>query len=1092
MIHEGSPTVYQLRPKKENIGTLTRMTFGEKDLSKINKTILLVGETGAGKSTLINALVNFTMGVKQEDDVWFQIVEEEKKEQSESQTSDVIVYEIFGFEDGTQPFSLSIIDTPGYGDAEGTERDVIVSQRLLDLFRSDDGVHAINAVGLVMKASENRLNDRLRYIFSSVMSLFGKNMEKNIVALITHSDGMTPKNVLGALEDAKIKCARDEDNEPVHFMFNNRQTKLKTKKNANAKGAWDSTMDQMGQFVEFLKKAEPRNLITTEVLNLHIQITACAQNLQERIELTELKEREIKQTEEALKQHKEDVKNNEKFTVEVDESYKEKEDVSERRWYYLWRNYGGAVTCNVCQENCHVSCTLAWYAEHCEVMKDGRCTVCSGKCPASDHVKEKKKYVNKTKRVTKTVAEMKEKYEKGKAGGEKSTSLLENLKREKEKLQREKEKLLEESFQHVVKLEQIALNVNALSTYDLVAFLLEKMEERGDTEKVQKLKEMKRRMDEDKGTKSVLKYMRGGLAAFGRPDVTAEATIRSLRHQHLFQPHGVQPSLPDITMATQITNASSKYKDFISKSIMIHEGSPTVYQLRPKKENIGNLTRMTFGEKDLNKINKTILLVGETGAGKSTLINALVNFTMGVKQEDDVWFQIVEEEKKKQSESQTSDVIVYEIFGFEDGTQPFSLSIIDTPGYGDAEGTERDVIVGQRLLDLFRLDDGVHAINAVGLVMKASENRLNDRLRYIFSSVMSLFGKNMEKNIVALITHSDGVTPKNVLDALEDANIKCARDEDNEPVHFMFNNHQTKLKTKKNKFALKGAWDLTMDQMGQFVEFLKKAEPRNLITTTEVLNLHIQITACAQNLQERIELTELKEREIKQTEEALKQHKEDVKNNEKFTVEVDESYKEKEDVSERRWYYLWLNYGGAVTCNVCQENCHVSCTLAWYAEQCVVMKDGSCTVCSGKCPASDHVKEKKKYVTKTKRVTKTVAEMKEKYEKGKAGGEKFTSLLENLKREKEKLQRGKEKLLEESFQHVVKLEQIALNVNALSTYDLVAFLLEKMEERGDTEKVQKLKEMKRRMDEDKGTKSVLKYMRGGLAAFGRPGKKSMK
>ncbi|KAK2887855.1 hypothetical protein Q8A73_019303 [Channa argus] len=157
------------------------------------------------------------MGVKFEDNIWFEIVESERRSQSESQTSDVVVYEIFGFDDKTVPFSLTIIDTPGYGDTRGIDLDVIVSQRLFDLFRSENGVHEVDAVGLVMKASENRVSDRLRYIFDSVMSLFGKDLEKNIVALITHSDGATPINVLKAL-DASKKRPGEENHCPHHTL----------------------------------------------------------------------------------------------------------------------------------------------------------------------------------------------------------------------------------------------------------------------------------------------------------------------------------------------------------------------------------------------------------------------------------------------------------------------------------------------------------------------------------------------------------------------------------------------------------------------------------------------------------------------------------------------------------------------------------------------------------------------------------------------------------------------------------------------------------------------------------------------------------
>ncbi|XP_035847763.1 uncharacterized protein LOC116066775 isoform X1 [Sander lucioperca] len=558
------------------------------------------------------------------------------------------------------------------------------------------------------------------------------------------------------------------------------------------------------------------------------------------------------------------------------------------------------------------------------------------------------------------------------------------------------------------------------------------------------------------------------------------------------------------------TNTSSKYENIISTSEEIQSGSPTLYQLKPKKEdiqpprtkkeNIGTLTRITLGEKDPNKINKTILLVGETGAGKSTLVNTLVNYAMGVELEDDVWFQIVEDETRSQSESQTSDVIMYQIFGFEGKTLPYSLTIIDTPGYDSTDGIEQDVIISRRLFDLFQSEDGVDEINAVGLVMTASENRLNDRLKYIFDSVISLFGKNMEKNIVALITHSDGVTAENVLKALEDANIKCAKDKDGEPVHFMFNNHQKTQKTKKNNVALKGAWEVTMNHMGEFADFLIKQSPQKLKTTVEVMKSQIRLTACINNLQDRIKEIELKQTEIQQTQAGLKKHEEEMKNNENFTVEVDEPYKVKQRVvREWRWWALGLNHGGAVCCTVCEENCHYPCILALYAEQCDVMKDGRCTVCTGKCPVSVHVKEEQCtdcegkcsdeskhvktywiYVTKTRKVEKTLEDVKEKYEQNKAESESKLSFLETLKKDMEDLQKEQDQLLEKSFQHVVQLEEIALDVNSLSTYVHLDFLIEKMKEKGDMEKEKKLEEMKSQMDKDKDIKATMRYKFGQI------------
>ena len=111
------------------------------------------------------------------------------------------------------------------------------------------------------------------------------------------------------------------------------------------------------------------------------------------------------------------------------------------------------------------------------------------------------------------------------------------------------------------------------------------------------------------------------------------------------------------------------------------------YKLVTKVQSLdeeGQIQRVTFGSKDPNKTNKTILMVGETGTGKTTMINTMVNYVLGVELEHKVWFEVVEEKSQShKSQSTTSGITVYEIFGHEGHVVPYSLTIIDTPGYGE-------------------------------------------------------------------------------------------------------------------------------------------------------------------------------------------------------------------------------------------------------------------------------------------------------------------------------------------------------------------------------------------------------------------------
>lgn len=497
------------------------------------------------------------------------------------------------------------------------------------------------------------------------------------------------------------------------------------------------------------------------------------------------------------------------------------------------------------------------------------------------------------------------------------------------------------------------------------------------------------------------------------------------------------------------------------------------------------MKRVTLGRRNANEINKTVLLVGETGAGKSALINALVNYAMGVEWEENLWFRIVEDKEGKgetrQSQSQTSDVIVYQIFGFEGRTLPFSLTIIDTPGFGDTRGNKKDAMISERLLQWFRSDFGVHEINAVGLVLKASENRLSDRLRYVFDSVISLFGKNMKNNLVALVSHSDGGPPDDALKALQDAKIQIPPNSEGLPSHFVFNNRQTTERTRQYTYSLKNAWGLTQDNIVQFADFLSNTSAQRLNTTVKVMDERIKLNACIKNLKDRVEFIEKKEVMIRQEQALQKNYENQMKENKNYSEEVDEPYKEKQTIEGGRWGFLWLNYRGAISCLACEETCHhEGCIYSTspYDSRCVIFEGDNCTVCTKKCSRKVHVKDKWIYVTKTRKVTRTSEDMKRKYFKNQEGFRSQCSALENLEKELKEVQAKKHECLEECCKCVLTLEEIALNVDALSTLDHLDYLIGKMTDPRHEEKLQYLKAMKMRIEQGDGAEAALQYHRG--------------
>ncbi|XP_062403604.1 uncharacterized protein LOC134094191 [Sardina pilchardus] len=532
---DGDEWVSQIGNKDSADSLVRRRRFGKVNPEKMSKTILIVGETGTGKTTLINTMVNYILGVKFEDKVWFEITEEVTKSQAESQTSAITVYTVNT--DG--PTSLNIIDTPGFGATgpKGKEKDEKIAKDLLTLFSSYAGIERLASVGLVVKESQNRLTAAQQYIFDAILSIFGKNLESNIVVFITYSHGDHPDDALNAVNAADTPCARTPTGDPVHFLFNNGFPKKLKNIGAHPqkkyKKDWCLGENSMTDFLTFLDQTEEKSLrMTEDVLRQRGSLEACVINLQQRIAKEEAEQKILKDIEAILLTHKEKLDNNENFEIEVDELYIDAVAIKT----ILKQCNENATRCENCKENCHFpGCTLVskdmlWM---CQMMKrsngDYLCKVCTGHCSYRNHTKDDKMFVQVTRKVKKTADNLRKEYEEKYGKDVDMKARTEEILLQSKNLQG---KLVDECYDHIMCLQNISLKKEPQSIVVLLDGLITRLKENGQHEKANNLEEIRNRVPPvNPATQTFYKCLTSIRHTFEEISVTKTKTVVGAKHK---------------------------------------------------------------------------------------------------------------------------------------------------------------------------------------------------------------------------------------------------------------------------------------------------------------------------------------------------------------------------------------------------------------------------------------------------------------------------------------------------------------------------------------------------------------------------------
>ncbi|XP_044150306.1 uncharacterized protein LOC122938680 [Bufo gargarizans] len=369
----------------ENDRNTKKWQFRNEDPEKPNKVIMMIGEVGSGKTTLINAFINYIFGVQWKYDCRIQLIGEETvRTQDPHQKSTVMVYQINHQTEFCIPHSLTIIDTPGLPETQGVTPQRTAVQKIRELFYNSELNH-IDVICFVTQPSMTSLSLTQKFVFDSLLAMFGPKVHENIVTFMTCAEDDQKPPALATMIHAKVPCAKNKNGHPIHFKFKNGVLYVNNSPDDNDASVaneqhWNSGMEDINNFFKYLSGTSRKNIaLQRNILMLSNASEITVDALVHRIEEMMSKQYELEQTEKILKRHKVEIEKDEYFEFEVSKSIKEKIDTKEN-----------CTNCHECNSTCHQNCLVAYdsFVYLCEVFYfNASCRVCGH--GSSRHFSEK-------------------------------------------------------------------------------------------------------------------------------------------------------------------------------------------------------------------------------------------------------------------------------------------------------------------------------------------------------------------------------------------------------------------------------------------------------------------------------------------------------------------------------------------------------------------------------------------------------------------------------------------------------------------------------------------------------------------------------
>ena len=427
----------------------------------------------------------------------------------------------------------------------------------------------------------------------------------------------------------------------------------------------------------------------------------------------------------------------------------------------------------------------------------------------------------------------------------------------------------------------------------------------------------------------------------------------------------------------------------------------------------------------------TFLVIGETGNGKTTLINSFLNVVMGITIDTDFRYVIVEEDDNSQIHSKTKNVNIYNIKG-KDGSL---FQIIDTPGYNDTQGMPQDKIISQKIFEAFQTQ--LTSINAICFVVKSDAFRLSPTQKYIFHSILDLFGDDVKENFIAMLTFCDGGNSLviNTLKNKESIYSKIIPHVKN-PWYYKFNNSAFFSLKRKEKFT-EMFWDLGKESFINFISRLKELPKKSLSQSIEVGKERQKLEGLIIMLQQKLKLCLNNVEQCKLEYKIINDLNKDIKDSQNYKVDIIVPKIEKEQ----------LKPGIHTTaCLQCNRTCHDNCNIKQdeYKYNCWAMDKNSkkCRICPNKCNWSLH--KNIPYIIKYYSVKQTITleELKNKYDNSKSKKLDREKILEKINDKIFSLNAECLETQEEIKRAINRIKEIALMKDMITDEEHINSLIE--------------------------------------------------